>query len=386
MISNKSNKAMIQEILEDFTSQGINQLKDSLERLFNQLMIAEREDFIGAGPYERSNDRRDYSNGFKNKSLLTRSGKLDLKVPQVRSGSFYPSSLEKGEKVEQALKLALAEAYVQGVSTRRMKELTEQLCGTEISSTQVSRVSQVLDEEVEKFRTRTLGKYRYLYLDAQYEKVRYEGSVHSLAVLKAVGVNEEGLREVLGISCSLSEAEVHWRGFLENLIKRGLRGLELIISDNHPGLRNTLKSVLPSVKWQRCLFHLAQNAGSHSPSAGMRREASAAVREIYQAIDKREAEERMRKVVEHYKDKAPNFCDWLEENFVEGLTFFDFPKAHWKKIRTNNLMERMNQEQKRRTRSVRLFPSVESCERLVITIAMRINEEWSTSKKYLLWN
>lgn len=386
MISNKSNKAMIQEILEDFTSQGINQLKESLERLFNQLMVAEREGFIGAGPYERSNDRRDYSNGFKNKSLLTRSGKLNLKVPQVRSGNFYPSPLEKGEKVEQALKLALAEAYVQGVSTRRMKELTEQLCGTEISSTQVSRLSQVLDEEVEKFKTRTLGKYRYLYLDAQYEKVRHEGSVHSLAVLKAVGVNEEGLREILGVSCSLSEAEVHWRGFLENLIKRGLRGLQLIISDDHPGLRNALRSVLPSVKWQRCLFHLAQNAGSHIPSTGMRREASAAVREIYQAIDKREAEERMRKVVEHYKDKAPNFCDWLEENFVEGLTFFDFPKAHWKKIRTNNLMERMNQEQKRRTRSVRLFPSVESCERLVITIAMRINEEWSTSKKYLLWN
>ena len=386
MISNKSNKAMIHEILEDFANRGINQLKESLERLFNQLMIAEREDFIGAGPYERSTDRKDYSNGFKNKSLLTRSGKLDLKVPQVREGDFYPSSLEKGEKVEQALKLALAEAYVQGVSTRRMKEVTEQLCGTEISSTQVSRLSRVLDEEVEKFRMRTLGKYRYLYLDAQYEKVRYEGSVRSLAVLKAVGINEEGVREVLGVSCSLSEAEVHWREFLENLIRRGMRGLQLIISDDHAGLRNALQAVLPSVKWQRCLFHLAQNAGAHVPSASMKKEASAAVREIYQAIDKNEAEQRLKKVVDRYKDKASNFCDWLEENFVEGLTFFDFPKTHWKKIRTNNLMERMNQEQKRRTRSARLFPSVESCERLVITIAMRINEDWSTSKKYLLWN
>lgn len=386
MISNKSNQAMIQEILEDFANQGINQLKESLERLFNQLMIAEREDFIGAGPYERSADRKDYSNGFKNKSLLTRSGKLDLKVPQVRGGDFYPSSLERGEKVEQALKLALAEAYVQGVSTRRMKEVTEKLCGTEISSTQVSRLSGVLDEEVEKFRTRPLGKYRYLYLDAQYEKVRYEGSVRSLAVLKAVGVNEDGLREVLGISCSLSEAEVHWREFLEALMRRGMRGLQLIISDDHAGLKNALQAVLSSVKWQRCLFHLAQNAGAYVPSASMKKEVSAAVREIYQAIDKSEAEQRMRKVVEHYKDKASDLCDWLEENFVEGLTFFDFPKCHWKKIRTNNLMERMNQEQKRRTRSVRLFPSVESCERLVITIAMRINEEWSTSKKYLLWS
>lgn len=386
MISNKSNKTMIHEILEDFANQGINQLKESLEQLFNQLMIAEREDFIGAGPYERSTDRKDYSNGFKNKTLLTRSGKLDLKVPQVRGGDFYPSSLEKGEKVEQALKLALAEAYVQGVSTRRMKEVTEQLCGTEISSTQVSRLSRVLDEEVEKFKERSLGKYRYLYLDAQYEKVRYEGSVRSLAVLKAVGVNQEGIREVLDVSCSLSEAEVHWREFLENLIRRGMRGLQLIISDDHAGLRNALQAVLPSVKWQRCLFHLAQNAGAHVPLASMRKEVSDAVREIYQAIDKDESEQRMRKVIERYKDKASKFCDWLEENFVEGLTFFDFPKAHWKKIRTNNLMERMNQEQKRRTRSVRLFPSLESCERLVITIAMRINEDWSTSKKYLLWN
>jgi len=207
-----------------------------------------------------------------------------------------------------------------------------------------------------------------------------------LAVLKAIGVNEDGIREVLGISCSLSEAEVHWREFLEGLTRRGMRGLQPIISDEHAGLKSVRLAVLPAVKWQRCLFHLAQNAGAHVPSASMRKEASAAVREIYQAIDKNEAEERMHKVVEHYKEKASKFCDWLEEHFIEGLTFFDFPKAHWKKIRTNNLMERMNEEQRRRTRTVRLFPSIESCERLVITIAMRINEEWSTSKRYLVWN
>lgn len=386
MISNKTNKAMIHEVLEDFAKTGINQLKNSLERLFDQLMIAEREDYIGAGPYERTPDRKDYSNGFKNKTLLTRSGKLNLKIPQVREGDFYPSCLERGEKVEQALKLALAEAYVQGVSTRRMKEVTEELCGTKLSSTQVSRFAQVLDEEVRKFKERPLGNYRYFYLDAQYEKVRYEGSVRSLAVLKAVGINEDGIREVLGISCSLSESEVHWREFLEGLTRRGMCGLQLIVSDDHAGLKNARLAVLPAVKWQRCLFHLAQNAGAHVPSVSMREEASASVREIYQAIDKNEAEERMRKIVDRYKEKASKFCDWLEEHFIEGLTFFDFPKAHWKKIRTSNLMERMNQEQRRRTRTVRLFPSVESCERLVITIAMRINEEWSTSKKYLSWN
>jgi transposase-like protein len=159
--------------------------------------------------------------------------------------------------------------------------------------------------------------------------------------------------------------------------------LELVISDDHKGLRSALKAVFPSVKWQRCLFHLAQNAGAHVPSKSMRKEVFAAVREIYQAWDRDEAEMRMRKVIEYYKSKASKFCEWLEENFVEGLTFFAFPKEHWKKIRTNNLLERMNQEQRRRTRVVRLFPSVESCERLVITVAMRIHEEWSTSKKYL---
>lgn len=384
MISNKNNTGMIHEILEDFAKTGINELKNSLEKLFNQLMLAEREEYIGASPYERTPDRKAYSNGFKNKKLLTRSGELHLQVPQVREGDFYPSCLEKGEKVEQALKVALAEAYVQGVSTRRMKELTEELCGKEISSSQVSRFAKVLDEEVSKFKERPLGSYCYLFLDAQYEKVRYEGAVRSLAVLKAVGITNDGIREVLGISCSLSEAEVHWREFLNGLIKRGMNGLQLIISDDHIGLRSALQATLPSIKWQRCLFHLAQNAGAHVPAAHMRKEASAAVREIYEALDRDEAERRMRKVIERYESKASKFCEWLEENFIEGLTFFDFPKEHWKKIRTNNLLERMNQEQRRRTRTVRLFPSIKSCERLVITIAMRIHEEWSTGKRYTM--
>lgn len=383
MISNKTNRGLINEILEDFAKQGINQLKESLERLFNQLMIAERETAVGAAPYERSSERRGYCNGFKDKKLLTRTGELDLKVPQTRETEFYPSCLEKGERVEQALKCVLAEAYVHGVSTRRMKNITEELCGKEISSTQVSRFAEVLDEEVKKFRSRRLGKCRYVYLDATYQKVRHDGSVRSLAVLKAVGVNEEGIREVLGVSCSLSEAEVHWRCFLEDLISRGLHGIELVISDSHKGLREALKGILPSVKWQRCLFHLAQNASSYAPSANMRKDICGAVREIYHAINREEANSRLKSVVEKFKGKASRFCDWLEEYFVEGLTFFDFPKEHWKKIRTVNVVERINQEEKRRTNVARLFPSVESCERLVVTIAMKIHEEWASGKKYL---
>jgi putative transposase len=384
MISNKSNHHLIHEVLEDFAKAGMSQLNESLERLFNQLMLAEREEFVKAAPYERTGDRRDYCNGFKNKKLLTRSGELELRVPQVRESGFYPSCLEKGEKVEQALKLALAEAYVQGVSTRKAKKLTEELCGKEISSSQVSRFSELLDEEVQQFKQRPLGKYRYVYFDAQYEKIRYEGSVRSLAVLKAVGVNEEGIREILGISCDLSEAEVHWRSFMEDLIKRGLHGVELMISDSHVGLRAALKAVFPSVRWQRCLFHLAQNAGAQAPHAHMRTEICQAVREIYQAVDRQEAEVRLRRIVDRYKERASKFCDWLEEHFVEGLTYYEFPKQHWKKIRTSNIVERINQEQKRRTRIARLFPSIASCERLVVTIAMRIHEEWASGKKYLI--
>ena len=383
MISNKTNRHMIEEVLENFASRGIEQLKDSLEQLFNQLMLAEREDFVGAGPHERSERRRAYCNGFKNKKLLTRSGELELEVPQVREAGFYPSCLEKGERVEQALKVALAEAYVQGVSTRKMKQLTEELCGKEISSTQVSRFAKVLDEEVQKFKNRPLGTYDYLFLDAQYEKVRHNGSVMSLAVLKAVGVNQDGFREVLGISCSLSEAEVHWREFLEVLLSRGMRGIKLITSDAHSGLRAALQATLPSVPWQRCLFHLAQNASSYAPTAGMRTEVTHAVREIYQAINGEEAKNRLKHVLGRFKDKAGRFCDWLEEHFVEGLTFFQYPQEHWKKIRTVNVVERLNEEQRRRTRAVRLFSSVESCERLVVTLSVRIHEEWVTGKRYL---
>lgn len=380
MISNKSNKAMIQEVLESFARTGISQIKESLENLFNQLMIAEREEHVGASRYERSDERKGYCNGFKNKSLLTRSGELKLKIPQVREGEFYPSCLEKGDRVEKSLKLALAESYVNGVSTRRMKKITEELCGKEISSTQISRFSKVLDEEVYKFKNRNLGNYSYLYLDAQYEKVREDGSVSSLGVLKAVGVTKEGYREVLGISCKISEAEVHWRSFLEDLTRRGMHGIKLVISDSHTGLKKALQSVFPAAKWQRCIFHLAQNAASYGSNKSEGKEMSASVREIYQAIDKEEALSRLKKVVSQYQENSSKFSDWLEENFLEGLTFFDFPKEHWKKIRTNNLVERMNQEQKRRTRVVRLFPSVESCERLVTSIAIRLHEEWATEK------
>ena len=383
MISGENNKALIEETLQSLIL-GSEDTPQILSKLINLLMLAKREATLRAGPFERSDDRTGFANGFKERKYLSRIGELDLKVPQTRDVPFYPSCLEKGERTERALMNALAEAYVQGVSTRKVEKMVKELCSATLSSTTVSKYAKVLDEEVEKFKNRELGEYQYLYLDAQYEKVRHEGCVRSLACLKAVGVTTEGRRELLGISCRLSEAEVHWREFLQGLQKRGMHGIELVISDAHEGLQSAKRAIMPSVKWQRCLFHLAQNAGHYAPTKAMQKELQGKVKQIYSAISREEAEQRMKKIIEEYESKAKKFCIWLEENFKEGLTFYDYPEEHWKKIRTNNLMERMNREQKRRTRVAGLFPSVASCERLVISIGIRIHEEWAVGKRYLI--
>ena len=218
------------EIFEELMEEGAEAFRNVLEKLLNLAMELERSEFLGAEPYERTSRRRDHANGFKDKTVATRVGRLKLKIPQVRHLSFYPKSLERGCRSEKALKLAIAEMYVKGVSTRKVSQITEQLCGTEISASQVSRIAQLLDEELEQFRERELGEYRVVYLDAHYEKVRVNGTVQDLAILKAIGVNCWGKREVLGVSVALSEAEVHWREFLQALQRRGLKGVDLVVS------------------------------------------------------------------------------------------------------------------------------------------------------------
>jgi len=383
MISNSTYAPVISALIEELGQQGLEGLSELLSRLFNELMKAEREQALQAGPYERTEARKGYANGFKDKTVQTRFGKLEVQVPKTRGMAFYPQCLEKGERSERALKLAIAEMYVQGVSTRRVAPIAQELCGFDLSSTQVSRVAMILDEELEKFRNRALGHITYLYLDADYQKVRHDGQVRDIAVLKAIGVNKEGYREVLGISCSLSEAEVHWRKFLEDLMSRGLKGIELVISDDHSGLRAALRAVLPSVPWQRCLFHLAQNAQAYAPSVPMRGEIAQVVRDIFQALDRPEAERRVKEAVQKYEKRAPKFCIWLEENALEGMTYYSRPRAHWKKIRTVNLVERLNEEVKRRTRVARLFPNEASCMRLVTAVVAEIHDEWISGKRYL---
>lgn len=363
---------------------GLSHMAEIVRILLNETMRVERTQVLEAGPYERSAKRRGYANGFKPKTVNTRLGRMQVAIPQVRGEvEFYPSALERGVRSERALKLAVAEMYVQGVSTRKVTEVMQQLCGLEVSSTQVSRATQLLEEELSAWRDRPLGQYRYLFLDARYEKVRHGGTVISCAVLMAIGVNSSGHRSLLGCSVSLSEAEVHWREFLASLQTRGLHGVELIISDHHAGLRAAMASRFASVPWQRCQFHLQRNVMAFVPRVEMRAEVAADLRALFDSPDRAEAERRLQLVVEKYKARAPRLSQWLEANVGEGLTVFAFPRSHWRRLRTSNLVERLSQEIKRRTRVAGLFPNEASLLRLVSAVLMEISEEWETEKIYL---
>lgn len=374
---------VIEDIMELLADDGFNALSEALRLIVNQAMRLERQKHLGVGPYERSNDRRGYANGFKPKTVQTRVGALDLDVPQVRDSSFYPSSLEKGLRSERALKIALAEMYVQGVSTRKVAKITEQLCGFEVSSTQVSRAAKELDQILEQWRNRELGAYPYIYLDARYEKVRHDGCVVDVAVLVAVGVSETGHRQILGTSIALSEQEAHWRDFLRSLQERHLHGVRLFISDAHEGLKAARKAVFPSVPWQRCQFHLQQNAQAYVPKQEMKKEVAAEIRSIFTAPTAAEAQRLLDQLLKRYEKSAPRFTAWAETSIPEGLTVFEFPSEHWRRIRTSNVLERVNKEIRRRTRVATIFPNEQSCLRLVSAVLMEISEDWETGRIYL---
>jgi putative transposase len=362
---------------------GFDGMARAIQVLVNEAMKIERSEVLQADPYERTDQRRGYANGFKPKTLNTRVGKVELQVPQTRDVEFYPKSLERGVRSERAMKLAIAEMYVQGVSTRKVTKITQELCGLDISSSQVSRAAQLLDEELRSWRSRPLGKLPYLIIDARYEKVRHGGAVVDCAVLVAVGVLPNGKRTVLGVSVSLSEAEVHWREFLASLVERGLHGVELITSDAHEGLKAARRSVFPGVPWQRCQFHLQQNAAAYVPKLDMRSEVADDLRGVFNAPDAIEAERLLKNTVEKYRSTAPKLADWMERSVPEGLTVFTRPVAHRRRLRTSNMIERLNKEIKRRTRVATLFPNEASLLRLVSAVLAEVDEEWQTGKRYL---
>jgi transposase-like protein len=383
-MTHQEQDSILEDVLKELTLREPEGLKHVITILMNAAMKIEREHALKAAPYERSEERTGYSNGYKDKTVSTRLGKIEVKVPQVRGEvEFYPQSLEKGIRSERALKLAIAEMYVKGVSTRKVSTVVEHLCGTSVSSAQVSAASKILDDEIAVWRNRPLGQYQYLMLDARYENVRQAGSVASCAVLIACGISYEGRREVLGVSACMSEAEVHWRGFLESLIRRGLHGLTMIISDAHSGLGKAREACFPGVPWQRCQFHLQQNAMSYVPKVSMRKEVGQDIRSVLNAPDRAEAERLLKLRVDKYQKSAPQLAAWLEENVPQSLSVFTAPVAHRRMLRTTNMLERQNRELKKRTKIASIFPNEEALLRLVGALLMETSEQWLGEKRYL---
>ena len=370
------------KLSKDLLEKGLDASPELLRVLLNQAMQVERSKYLQAEEYERTDERKGHANGYKPKTVRTRIGEITFAVPQVREGGFYPSALEKGLRSERALVAALAEMYVQGVSTRKVKSITEELCGVEFSAMQVSRATAQLDQALQEWRERPLGEITYLYVDARYEKVREAGQVRDAAVLVASGITPQGERQVLGVSVSLSEHETHWKAFLKGLKDRGMHGIQMVISDDHQGLGAARRAILGSVPWQRCQFHLQQNAQSYVPRQAMRYEVAADIRNMFNAPDKVTAEKYLQAAIRKYAVTAPRLSAWLEENLAEGFTVFDFPLEHRRSIRTTNSLERINKEIRRRTRVVGVFPNENSCLRLISAILMEISEEWQIGKHY----
>ena len=381
-MTHQKNYNLSSSLIEDLTQNGLKVIPELVRVILNSVMQAERSQYLQAKAYERTEERKGHANGYKPKTVRSKLGDITFAIPQVREGGFYPSALEKGMRSERGLLIALAEMYVQGVSTRRVKAITEELCGVEISAMQVSRAAQQLDEILQEWRERPLGEIQYLYADASYEKVREAGQVRDAAVLVASGITPEGERQVLGVSVSLSEHESHWKAFLKGLKDRGMHGVKLVISDNHEGLKAAKRAVLGSVPWQRCQFHLQQNAQSYVPRQSMRMEVAADIRAIFNAPDRKTAEEHLDVAIIKYAQIAPRLAAWMEENLAEGFTVFDFPLEHRRSIRTTNSLERINKETRRRTRVVGVFPNETSCLRLISARLMEISEEWQIGKRY----
>jgi putative transposase len=379
------------ELLELIVHQGLPGMANAMKILLDEAMKIERAQVLGAGPYQRTDARRGHANGYKPKTLDTRVGRIVLDIPQARGVPFYPASLQRGLRSERALKLAVAEMYVQGVSTRKVAAVMQQLCGLDVTSDQVSHAAKLLDGELEAWRERPLGPVRYLQVDALYERVRHGPGVVPAAVLVAVGITPDGRRRVLGVSVSRSEAQTHWRQFFDHLQRRGLTGVELIVSDDHAGIRGAREAHFPGVAWQRCQFHLIKNAMDHCPRRAMRKGVAADLRTIFDAADHAAAVTRLGEVARKYHPTAPDLADWLEAVVPEALTVFALPAAapkaradHRVRMRTTNLLERLNREIRRRTRVASLFPNDQSLLRLVSAVLMETDQEWQAEEQIYL--
>ncbi len=357
-------------------------LRTAVQAVVRELMEVEVGAQVGAGRYERSDERTAQRNGYRSRPWDTRVGTLELQIPRLRTGSYFPSFLEPRRRAEQALVAVVAEAYVKGVSTRKVEALVQTLGITGLSKSEVSRLCTVLDEQVAAFRSRRLdAAYPYLWLDARYEHVREGGRVVSMAVISAHGVRADGVREVLGIDVGLSEDTVLWRDFLRGLQARGLRGVQLVTSDAHPGLTTAIKEVFVGASWQRCRVHFVRNLDAHVPKATQQLVA-AAVRPIFQQPDRAAAQAQLAQVCATLRPRFPKVVDLLTAAEEQVFTFYDFPAEHRRQIYSTNPFERLNKELKRRSAVVGIFPNREAVIRLLGAILIEQNDEWLVGKRY----
>lgn len=376
-----------QEFLQPILEKGFDGMVEMMQNLFNLAMKIEREKYLHARAYQRTSERVDHANGYKPRTIQTLNGELKLSIPQTRNTDFYPECLERGMRSERSLRIAMAEMYIHGVATRKVRDILEKTCGLEVTAMQVSRAAQMLDQDFAKWRARSLkDPVKYLLLDARYEKVRMDGNVVDSALLIAYGIMEDGHRRVLGVSVKMSEAEAHWRHFLESLVERGLHGLRMITSDNHPGLKNARKSVFPSVPWQRCQFHLQQNASAHVPKKSMQGEVHNDIRNIFHMPSKEEAESLLKRTIDKYKNKSSELAQWLEHELPEGFTVFAVTESlnARRKLRTTNMVEFQNKELKKRTRCIKVFPNRESLLRIASALLIELDESWLAEDKVYL--
>ena len=362
-------------------------LRSMVQRLVQETVQAEFDQFMGAAPFERGPRRRGWRNGYKPRTFKTRVGKLVLRIPQDREGRFQPSIFERYERSEKALVAAMIEMYVHGVSTRKVSKIVEQLCGHLISASAVSAVTKKLDEEVTAWRRRSLAgkRYPYLIIDAHYEQVRREGSVRSTAVLWVVGIDEEGYREHLGLWTGSAESLETWGAVFRDLVDRGVAGVEMTVSDEHLGLVQALKRYFPHAAHQRCTVHYLRNALAHVSSDTWKLEVRDGLRDVWAAPTREEAEERLQRLVTKARKPVPNLARWLEDTAHETLTFLEHcAPEHRRLLKTTNSMEHDHAEVRRRSRVVRIFPNEASLIRLLGALAIERNEQWM-ERRYMVF-
>lgn len=363
---------------------GDKDLVRELLRLgLQDILEAEMDEAIGASKHERTGGRRGYRSGYYERTLITRAGAIELRVPQDRDGHFSTDVFERYQRSEKALVWAMIQMYVEGVSTRKVKAVTEELCGQEFSASTVSRLVSRLDEDLEKFAHRKLEEeFPYLILDARYERVREDGVIQHRAVQIAIGIDHDGRRQVLAVELANRESETSWREFLLKLKARGLHGVEFVASDDHQGLKRAIREVLTEASWQRCYVHFLRNALDYLP----RKHGDDCLLELRWLYDRRDVEEARRDLatwLKKWSGRYAKLCDWVEANIEETFTFYRLPRAHHKHLKSTNMLERLNEEIKRRTHVVRIFPNAASALRLIRALAVETHEEWIEATRYV---